>query len=935
MEQWGTRSLRISSLLLDLHLRPFYLPTLASRRAPHSLARRPSLRLCASNAPFISVNNNDKRATHTHATRSFLGHDASTMATTVELATVPSADTPGSCIYMHHDKRSYIFGRVAEGTQRAFGSRKIHMGGTEHVFLSGPVCWDQMGGLIGYLLSVGGAVDSARDYTAQENVKRKQKGQKLLKQTEHSGIGVHGGDNLCHILAACRPVIFRQPISVRPHEHRADPRTADATNTEPDWSDDAIRVWKLPVRRARSSSPPKRRHSSLEPVDGVLADNADANGTYKPRAIISDPEVAGMIVERIMFSGSLNNRSVLVRRKIRDLQPEDLAVVVEQGSLKPFKRSDTTAGAEPQDQNETVWVFPDPNERSGDREAGDDVLAINHFPLPRTTYGETSMSYIVKCHDRRGKFNAPAAKELGVKPQDFKLLTAGQSVQGKDGMTVTPDMVLGEPQPGKGIVVADIPSHDFLDAFMERPEWSTPEIMEHVAVVYWLLGSGMADDPAIQSFIKKHSQIKHVFCAEDTCPNMVTHPGAAEIQVKLRRIDSKRFPLAKFDNTVQHPAPAPDFSIELGRAGTKLQLMPRLVFDDQAMAPFPDLVGASESVDETVLALAEQARAEASDPKLLARIEETEKDIPNRDAEIIPLGTGSSVPSKHRNVSGTLIVVPGIGNYLLDCGEGTLGQIRRAFDPEQAVDVLRNLRCIVISHVHADHHMGAASLIKAWYEQTLKDNSNATLAISCIGRYRTMLEELSQVEDMGFHRLRFPSCPWPKDRDRDMTTREDLGDENFGLASIKRIPVPHCWRSYGTELELTSGLRIAYSGDCRPSSAFAQACRGAHLLVHECTFGDDKQDHARAKKHSTMGEALGVAREMQARRTLLTHFSQRYTKADSLRRAEGQGEGQAQDGPHEHGVLLAFDLMRVRLGDFQEAACYVPAVQMLMEKLAD
>jgi len=198
-----------------------------------------------------------------------------------------------------------------------------------------------------------------------------------------------------------------------------------------------------------------------------------------------------------------------------------------------------------------------------------------------------------------------------------------------------------------------------------------------------------------------------------------------------------------------------------------------------------------------------------------------------------------------------------------------------------------------------------------------------------------MLEELSQVEDIGFHRLRFPSCPWPKDRDRDMTTREDLGDESFGLASIKRVPVPHCWRSYGTELELTSGLRIAYSGDCRPSSAFAQACRGAHLLVHECTFGDDKQDHARAKKHSTMGEALGVAREMQARRTLLTHFSQRYTKADSLRRAEGQGEGQAQDGPHEHGVLLAFDLMRVRLGDFQEAACYVPAVQMLMEKLAD
>ena len=121
------------------------------------------------------------------------------MTTTVEVATVPSADTPGTCIYLHHDKRSYIFGQVAEGTQRAFGSRKIHMGGTEHVFLSGSIGWEQMGGLVGYLLSVGGAIDAAKEHTATENVKRKEKGQKLLKPAVHEGIGVHGGDNLCHI----------------------------------------------------------------------------------------------------------------------------------------------------------------------------------------------------------------------------------------------------------------------------------------------------------------------------------------------------------------------------------------------------------------------------------------------------------------------------------------------------------------------------------------------------------------------------------------------------------------------------------------------------------------------------------------------------------------------------------------------------------------
>ncbi|KAK5989882.1 Ribonuclease Z 1 [Cladobotryum mycophilum] len=846
------------------------------------------------------------------------------MTTTVEVASVPSADTPGSCIFIHHDKRSYVFGRVGEGTQRAFGSRKIGMGGTEHVFLSGAVSWEQLGGLCGYLLSVGGAIESAKEFTVAENEKREKKGLKLLNKTRHAGIGVHGADNLCHTLAACRPVIFRQPICVRTHEHRTDPRAEDATNVEPDWVDDAIKVWKIPTRRARSSSPRKRRHSG-EDRDGAEAPDAAEETSFKPRATLSDPDVAGSIVERIMFNGSLKNRSVLIPVKLSKLKPTDVAVIVENSVLKQYKGPYAANGVKLSNTNDTAWLFPDIGE-VGKEEKADSILAINHFPLPRTTYGETSMSYIVKCHARRGKFNAPLAKSLGVQPKDFKLLTSGESAPGTNG-PVTPEMILGEPQPGKGIIVADIGSHEYLDSFMERPEWKSAELMTDITVMYWILGSGLAEDARVQKFTQDHSQIKHVFCAQDTCPNMITHPGAATIQAKLRRIDPERFPILKFENTVKYPAPPAESPIELGRAGKKLQLMPRRVFDDDAMAPFPDLVEAYNSVDEEVLALAEQAKAAATDPEFLAKIENEEQDIPNRDAEIIPLGTGSSVPSKYRNVSATLIRVPGIGNYLLDCGEGTLGQISRLFGEEEAADVLRNLRCIVISHAHADHHMGTPTVIKAWYEQTLKDNSNATLAISCIGRYRVLLEELSQVEDIGFHRLRFPSCPLPREKDKDLTTREDLGEENFGLASIKRIPVPHCWRSYATQIELTSGLKIAYSGDCRPSKQFAQECEGAHLLVHECTFGDDKRDHAKAKKHSTMGEALWVAKEMKARRTLLTHFSQRYSKSDSLKRDRVEGG--------EHDVLLAFDFMRVKLGDFQKAACYIPAVQKLMEKLGE
>lgn len=42
---------------------------------------------------------------------------------------------------------------------------------------------------------------------------------------------------------------------------------------------------------------------------------------------------------------------------------------------------------------------------------------------------------------------------------------------------------------------------------------------------------------------------------------------------------------------------------------------------------------------------------------------------------------------------------------LLDVGEGTLGQIIR-FYGDEAENVIKSLKAIFISHLHADHHIG-------------------------------------------------------------------------------------------------------------------------------------------------------------------------------------------------------------------------------------
>ena len=45
-------------------------------------------------------------------------------------------------------------------------------------------------------------------------------------------------------------------------------------------------------------------------------------------------------------------------------------------------------------------------------------------------------------------------------------------------------------------------------------------------------------------------------------------------------------------------------------------------------------------------------------------------------------------------------------SILMDCGEGTHGQLVRLLGSRRAADTLRRLSAIYISHLHADHHIG-------------------------------------------------------------------------------------------------------------------------------------------------------------------------------------------------------------------------------------
>jgi len=144
------------------------------------------------------------------------------------------------------------------------------------------------------------------------------------------------------------------------------------------------------------------------------------------------------------------------------------------------------------------------------------------------------------------------------------------------------------------------------------------------------------------------------------------------------------------------------------------------------------------------------------------------------------------------------------------------------------------------------------------------------------------------------------------------------------FALLRHVEVEHCQEAFAMILELRyaddgvpnslnedSNFVLCFSGDTRPSSQLVRRCRsyptsrnrdklGQHhyrrppslsqpwlppstppqisLLIHESTFLNDSQGRVDAmkKRHSTSAEALDIARQVNAKACLLSHFSQRY-----------------------------------------------------------
>uniref|UniRef100_A0A5S8Q2I0 Zinc phosphodiesterase ELAC protein 2 n=1 Tax=Xenopus tropicalis TaxID=8364 RepID=A0A5S8Q2I0_XENTR len=468
----------------------------------------------------------------------------------------------------------------------------------------------------------------------------------------------------------------------------------------------------------------------------------------------------------------------------------------------------------------------------------DDTMTVYQVPL--FSKCKTTISSPSLLHDKKGNFIVLKAKELGLPvyvllKSLFTFAAAAWHCLLQPSLLSTRTMCI------------------FIDHFRYQEKKSGSP----VALVIHMTPESILHSSRYWHWMKQFGpQTEHLILNENT--STLHNLRSYKIQTQLNLVHPEIFPqLANVQKKVTNLSP-------LRECLLKYQLRPKLEWQRDAVT--------SNNTEEFVKEAMEL-------PGFVEALENCNK---GQYPEVIFLGTGSAVPMKTRNVSSTLVNVSPSHSLLLDCGEGTFGQLHRHYG-ENVDEVLSKLSAIFVSHIHADHHTGLLNILFE-RERGLVTCGKPHTPVSVIGPplLMTWLNQYhNHCQDILHHMNLIPAKYLT-----DGTEALSLKNKNllasfleaYQLEQFQTCLVRHCRNAYACSVVHRSGWKLVYSGDTMPCDALVQMGKDASLLIHEATLEDGLEEEAIEKTHSTTSQAIGVGMKMNANFIMLNHFSQRYAK---------------------------------------------------------
>ena len=272
--------------------------------------------------------------------------------------------------------------------------------------------------------------------------------------------------------------------------------------------------------------------------------------------------------------------------------------------------------------------------------------------------------------------------------------------------------------------------------------------------------------------------------------------------------------------------------------------------------------------------------------------------------EAFVLGCGGMMPLPYRHLTSVLLRRDG-DLFLFDCGEGTQVSLKRLNLKWKKIDA------IFISHTHADHVTGLPGMLML----SAQVDRTEPLYIYGPPKVREYVETSRQVLDMYINYpiiIKEITAPCVVHEGKDFYIRafplshtktcvgytlEELdrpGEFNPQKAEELGIPRGPLWGKLQRGEEVTSadgkivkpgdvmgekrsGRKFSFVTDTQYLPSIAREVQGSDLLICEGMFADDCEDQAKEKKHMTARQAATIARDANASRMAMIHYSPRYT----------------------------------------------------------
>ncbi|PCH45067.1 hypothetical protein WOLCODRAFT_155082 [Wolfiporia cocos MD-104 SS10] len=815
----------------------------------------------------------------------------------------------------------------------------------------------------------------------------------FLADANNRGVKVAGPQGLTHYVASMRFFTKRPAMSVSVTDA---PSVSAGSEAVPIYKDENITVYGVPISASMPTHVPSDTSSQTIPAKRKRSPSPDApakrshhsESTNVQGSTMRHPLVKRIIEGKIAPLQLIGEDAEEWRRLMIHLMFPQAPLTAEQEreerqKARKLARQQQKRKAEdnPEGKAKELEEEPEPTPSTSQRQ-WDPLSANRNRRLPQfdpegNLPRDQTLCYILVGPRSRGKFDAKKADELGVFRADRAKLTKGQSVvvtvDDGDGnkieRIVLPEDCVAPPESPQVLLLLDVPSPEHIPSlvasFENNPFYakfrskSAKDRSEYsVHVVSHLCGPGVLGDESYKAFMQGFADdTHHVVSSREHNADPVTFTSAAYAQVRLNKLDADMFPLPHFS-----VSPRRDLASVTGLPKNSILMASNSVVDMRPpRAPRPDNetlsydhfhpAMASGSSLKSPKAIAKQIANVQSKVQLYASTHDADHQ-PGDDVEIVPLGTSSAVPNKYRNVSGILVRIPHSGSILLDAGEGTWGQLARLYGDDLdhynsgAWEILRDLRCIYLSHLHGDHHIGAAKILAM--RKLLKPPPTMPLFVVATRPALVYLYEQAELEDLGLNSdpatgvniILSDALHWKKpyafaysmkDRNHESFMNEDEACRSavemcrsLNLKDFTTIDVAHKTRCYGVKLEHNDGWSIVYSADTAPTENLVEAGRNTTLLIHEASMADEEEEMAAAKAHSTASQAIGIGTSMNAKNILLTHFSARYPKILPLVMNPPGSPSEDTPGPV---VALALDHARFTIKDMRKLHVYQPAIE--------